>query len=90
MPQTLPLSGPAARSNRRSMRLVDGGGDGSASPHPLTSLEADVRALRDRVFDLADTARDVAPYELTQLHVSLQIVSNELGLVERTLLDARA
>jgi hypothetical protein len=72
------------------MRVVDGGGDESATTHPLTCLEADVRALRDRVFDLADTARGVAPYELTQLHVSLQIVSNELGLVERTLLEASA
>ncbi len=88
MSQILPVSGPTTESNRPGMRVVDRNGDESATPHPLTCLEADVRALRDRVFDLADTARDVAPYELTELHVSLQIVSNELGLVERTLLEA--
>jgi hypothetical protein len=85
VPQTLSITRPATQTHRPAIHVVDGGADQSATTHPLSRLEADIRELRERVFDLADTAREVAPYEMTQLHVSLQIVSNELGLVERVL-----
>jgi hypothetical protein len=55
----------------------------------LDRLEAEVAAAREAVFSLANTARDSVPHSLTHVHVSLQIVANELGLVEHALLDAR-
>ena len=52
------------------------------------ALEAEVADLRDRVFALADTARRSVPFDHTALHVSLQVVSNELGEAERVLREA--
>ena len=51
-------------------------------------MTTDVSDLREQVFALADAARRTVPYDHTALHVSLQIVSNELGEAERALRDA--
>ena len=59
------------------------------SPIPgARALEAQVADLREQVFALADAARRTVPYDHTALHVSLQIVSNELGEAERALREA--
>jgi hypothetical protein len=55
----------------------------------LADLERDVHAVREAIFELADEAHHAVPNEYTQLHVSLQIVSNELGQIERMLDDVR-
>jgi hypothetical protein len=52
------------------------------------ALEAQISDLREQVFALSDTARRSVPYDYAELHVSLQIVSNELGEAERVLREA--
>jgi hypothetical protein len=89
MPQTLPLSRSRADLNRAAMQLIDDAARGLEERAPLSGVEAEVRLLRERVFELADAAREAAPYDLTELHVALQMVSNELGRAERVLLGAR-
>ena len=61
-----------------------------ADGRTLAEFEQDVHAVREAVFALADTAHRCFAQEPTQLHVSLQIVSNELGEIERMLDDVRA
>jgi hypothetical protein len=55
----------------------------------LADFEREVHAVREAIFELADAAHHAVPHEYTQLHVSLQIVSNELGQIERILDDVR-
>ena len=55
----------------------------------LEEFERDVHAVRESIFELADAARDCVPHEHTQLHVSLQVIANELGQLERMLVTAR-
>ena len=73
---------------------------GSQAPDAVTPIEAarrpsleeferDVHAVRESIFELADAARDCVPHEHTQLHVSLQVIANELGQLERMLVTAR-
>jgi hypothetical protein len=56
---------------------------------PVEALESRVHTVRDTMFELADAARACLPHDSTQLHVSLQLISNELGQVERLLRDVR-
>ena len=56
----------------------------------LADFEHDVHAAREAVFALADAAHRCFSKDHTQLHVSLQIVSNELGDIERLLNDVSA
>jgi hypothetical protein len=62
--------------------------DRSAHPGPLGALEEQVAAVRETMFDVSDTARHVVAYDMTELHVSLQRATNELGRVESLLRDA--
>ena len=55
----------------------------------LDGFERDVHAVRESIFALADSARASVPHDLTQLHVSLQVIANEMGQVERTLSSVR-
>jgi hypothetical protein len=55
----------------------------------LDVFARDVHVVRESIFALADSARESVPHDLTQLHVSLQVIANELGQVERTLSSAR-
>jgi hypothetical protein len=64
--------------------------DRSVQPEPLAALEQQVAAVRETMFDVSDTARHVVAHELTELHVSLQRATNELGRVESLLHDAAA
>jgi len=96
MPQTLPFIS-AAR------RLRGGGGRRPQAPaetHTVTPIAAahaqtladfehEVEAVREAIFRLADTAHEFVSHEFTQLHVSLQVVSNELGQIERVLAETR-
>jgi hypothetical protein len=90
MPQTIPLTRSRPDLNRAAMQLIDEAARGLEARAPLSGVEAEVRILRERVFELAESAREAAPYDLTELHVALQMVSNELGRAERVLLDARS
>jgi hypothetical protein len=58
-----------------------------ARAQSLADFEREVQAVREAIFHLADTAHDFVSQEYTQLHVSLQIVSNELGQIERVLAE---
>jgi hypothetical protein len=55
----------------------------------LDEFERDVHAVRDSIFALADAALHCVPHQHTQLHVSLQVIANELGQLERMLVNAR-
>ena len=55
----------------------------------IAELERQVASVREAMFKVTDDARDVVAHELTDLHVSLQRASNELGYVEQLLRDAR-
>jgi hypothetical protein len=56
----------------------------------IAALERQVASVREAMFDVTDSARRVVAHEMTDLHVSLQRASNELGYVERLLRDLRA
>ena len=60
----------------------------SAHPEPLAALEQQVSAVRAAMFDVTDAARQVVAHDMTDLHVSLQRATNELGRVESLLHDA--
>jgi hypothetical protein len=62
--------------------------DRSVQPPPLAALEQQVAAVRETMFDVSDVARHVVAQEMTELHVSLQRATNELGRVESLLHDA--
>jgi hypothetical protein len=61
----------------------------AARAQTLANLEREVHAVREAIFNLADSAQHYASHDYTQLHVSLQIVSNELGQIELMLDQAR-
>ena len=96
MPQTLPfISAARRRRNGRTRRPqapdaarvvtpID-----AAGAQTLADFENEVHAVREAIFRLADTAHEFVSHEYTQLHVSLQIVSNELGQIERVLAETR-
>jgi hypothetical protein len=96
MPQTLPFISTARRlRNGRATRPQAPDATPSitaldvARAQTLADLESEVHAVREAIFNLADTAHDCVSQDYTQLHVSLQIVSNELGQIERMLDHAR-
>ena len=62
--------------------------DQSVQPLPLAALEQKVAAVRETMFDVSDVARQMVAHEMTELHVSLQRATNELGRVESLLRDA--
>lgn len=53
----------------------------------LATLEADVRALREAMFAVNDSARQLFPYAQTAVHVRLQSAANQFGEIERMLRD---
>ena len=92
MTEHLPTSSIARRF--RSVRAGNprtSGTPGSITPieptrtGELADFERDVHAAREALFALADSAHRCFSQNHTQLHVSLQIVSNELGDIERML-----
>jgi hypothetical protein len=97
MPQTLPFISAARRlrSGRarrqpapdatRAVTAID-----AARAQTLADFEREVHAVREAIFHLADAAHRCVSSDHTQLHVSLQVVSNELGQIERMLDLARA
>lgn len=97
MPQTLPLISAAQRLRNRRSRPPQGP-DATLEPklinaagaQTLADLEREVHAVREAVFQLTDAAHHRISADSTQLHVSLQVVSNELGQIERLLDQARA
>ena len=97
MPQTLPFISAAQRlrggRERRpqapaATRIVTP--IAAARAQTLADFEREVHAVREAIFRLADTAHEFVSHEYTQLHVSLQIVSNELGQIERVLAETNA
>ena len=94
MPQTLPfISTARRRRNDGARRPQDSNATPASTPidvaraQQLADLEREVHTVREAIFHLADTALTCASPEYTQLHVSLQIVSNELGQIERVLAE---
>jgi hypothetical protein len=61
----------------------------AARAQTLADFENEVHAVREAIFRRADAAHEFVSHEYTQLHVSLQIVSNELGQIERVLAETR-
>jgi hypothetical protein len=61
---------------------------GHTSIPAARTLAAQIADLREQVFALSDAARRSVPYDYAAVHVSLQIVSNELGEAERVLREA--
>jgi hypothetical protein len=65
------------------------------TPVPDTSLDSfsafedEVARLRSAAFDLSDTAREVLGHGFTGVHVHLQTAANELGELQRLLLESR-
>jgi hypothetical protein len=97
MQQTLPFISAARRLRgaRRSAPPKPGASPDVTPVAPpsravLDEFEREVHAVREAIFRLADSAHGRVSQDYTQLHVSLQIVSNELGQIERVLADARA
>ena len=95
MHETLPIISAARRLEaRKSKRLQGRPAAGSVTPigagraPTLDEFERDLHTVRESIFALADTARACIPHELTQLHVSLQVIANELGQVEQMLASA--
>ena len=96
MPQTLPFISAARRlRNGRARPPQTPHGTHVVAPiqaalaQTLADFEREVHAVREEIFQLADAAHDLGSDDYTQLHVSLQIVSNELGQIERMLDHAR-
>jgi hypothetical protein len=97
MPQTLPFISaarrlrngrarrPPAPDTTRVVTPID-----AADAKTLADFEREVHAVREAIFHLADAAHDCVSQDRTQVHVSLQVVSNELGQIERMLHQARA
>ena len=80
----------ARKARRPSPQAPDAVTPIEAARRPsLDEFERDVHAVRESIFELADAARDCVPHEHTQLHVSLQVIANELGQLERMLVTAR-
>ena len=96
MPQTLPFISAARRlRSGRAHRPESPEATHLAAPvdearaATLADFERQVHAVREAIFHLADSAHDCVSEEYTHLHVSLQVVSNELGQIERMLDHAR-
>lgn len=97
MLQTLPFIS-AARRRRHGRPRPSQGPDATpeptaidaASAQTLADFEREVHAVREAIFQLADVVHHRTSEDYTQLHVSLQVVSNELGQIERLLDQARA
>jgi hypothetical protein len=94
MPQTLPFISAARRlRGGRRRRPAAPGATPVVTPiagvrtQTLADFERQVQLVREAIFRLADTAHEFVSHEYTQLHVSLQIVSNELGQIERVLAE---
>ena len=97
MPQTLPFIS-VARRLRHGRPRPSQGPDATLEPttidaataQKLADFEREVHAVREAIFHLADAVHHRISEDYTQLHVSLQVVSNELGQIERLLDQARA
>ena len=96
MHETLPIISAARRLHARKARRQDAPSAAdvvtpieTAATPALDEFERDVHAVRESIFELADAARDCVPHQHTQLHVSLQVIANELGQLERMLVSAR-
>ena len=95
MPQTLPFISAARRLRGNRARRPSAPGTrpfmpiSEARAQTLADFDREVQLVREAIFQLADTAHEFASPEYTQLHVSLQIVSNELGQIERVLAETR-
>ncbi|HEV7364150.1 MAG TPA: hypothetical protein VGN71_07120 [Solirubrobacteraceae bacterium] len=97
MPQTLPFISAARRLRSARARRPESPDAtyvvtpiDEARAQTLADFERQVHAVREAIFHLADSAHDCVSQEYTHLHVSLQVVSNELGQIERMLDHARA
>jgi hypothetical protein len=97
MPQTLPFISAARRlRNGRARRPQSPDATRTVTPidaagaQTLADFEREVHAVREAILQLADAAHNCVSQDRTQLHVSLQVVSNELGQIERMLHQARA
>jgi hypothetical protein len=97
MPQTLPFISAARRRRHGRPRpsqapdeTVEPTTIDAASAQTLADFEREVHAVREAIFHLADAVHHRISEDYTQLHVSLQVVSNELGQIERLLDQARA
>jgi hypothetical protein len=55
----------------------------------ITAFEDEVARLRAAAFDLTDTAREVLGHGFTGVHVHLQTAANELGELQRLLVESR-
>ena len=97
MPQTLPFISAARRlrsgrahrpESPEATRMVAPLDEARAAT--LADFERQVHAVREAIFHLADSAHDCVSQEYTPVHISLQVVSNELGQIERLLDHARA
>jgi hypothetical protein len=55
----------------------------------ITAFEDEVARLRAATFDLTDTAKEVLGHGFTGVHVHLQTAANELGELQRLLVESR-
>jgi hypothetical protein len=55
----------------------------------LAAFEAEVSRLRTATFELSEAAREVLGHGFTGVHVHLQTAANELGDLQRLLLESR-
>jgi hypothetical protein len=56
---------------------------------PLTAFEDEVARVRAAAFDLTDSARELLGHGFTGVHVHLQTAANELGELQRLLVESR-
>src|SRR3954464_14519751 len=56
---------------------------------PYLAFEDEVARLRAAAFDLTDTAKQVLGHGFTGVHVHLQTAANELGELQRLLVESR-
>jgi hypothetical protein len=55
----------------------------------ITAFEDEVARVRAAAFDLSDTARELLGHGFTGVHVHLQTAANELGELQRLLVESR-
>jgi hypothetical protein len=55
----------------------------------IAAFEEEVARLRAATFELTETAREILGHGHTGMHVHLQTAANELGDLQRLLLESR-